>query len=71
MKPRLGPTCLRELDRVKKVKEVSGIFVRSPLDGGVGHILVLVFVATCRHLALRSGWVGEQASRHDAFFFRN
>ena len=52
----------------KKVKEASDIFVRSPLDGGVGHVLVLVFSATRRHLALRAAWVIERAGRHVVFF---
>ena len=26
-----------------------------------GRCLVMVFAATCRHLALRTAWVGEQA----------
>ena len=33
-------------------------FPRSPPDGGVGHVLVLVFAATRRHLERRAAWVG-------------
>ena len=43
-------------------------FPRSPLDGGVGHVLVLVFAATRRHLALRAARVIERAGRHVEFF---
>ena len=43
------------------------LFTRSPLEG-VSDVLVLVFAATRRHLALRAAWVGEGAARHVAFF---
>ena len=52
----------------KKVKEASAIFVRSPLDGGVSHVLVLVFAATRKQLALRAARVIEHAGRHVEFF---
>ena len=66
----LGPTCLRKRVRVKKkAKEASGIFVRSPLDGGVGHGLVLVFAALRRRLALRAPRIIEQGLRHVEFCF--
>ena len=45
----------------KKVKDASVV--------SAGHVLVLVFAAKCRHLALRAAWVGERASRH-VFFSR-
>ena len=53
----------------EKAKEASDIFVDSPLDGGVGHVLVLVLAATRRRLALRAaeGYL-EQAGRHVEFF---
>ena len=47
----------------KKVKDVSVM--------SAGHVLVLVFAAKRRHLALPAAWVGERAGRHVAFFSRN
>ena len=45
------------------------LFPQFTVDGvRVGHVLVLVFAATLRHLALRAAWVGERAGRHVAFF---
>ena len=32
-------------------------------------VLVMVFAAKRRHLALPAAWVGERAGRHVAFFF--
>ena len=45
----------------KKVKEAIGIFVRSPLDGGVGHVLVLVFAAIRKDSALPTNEQGDDA----------
>ena len=68
----LGPTCLRERVRVKKkAKNASVMFVFTSLtvDGArVGHVLVLVFAATRRHLALLAARIIERASRHVVFF---
>ena len=62
-------TCLRERVRVKKKeKNASVMFVLFPRDGGVGHVLVLVFAATRRQLALRAERVIERAGHHVEFF---
>ena len=47
----------------------SVFFHRYPRDGGVGHVLVLVFAATRKQLALRAAWVGEHAGPPCCFFF--
>ena len=44
------------------------VFTRFTLDGGVGHVLVLVFAAMRRHSALRApAWVIERAGGHVTF----
>ena len=51
-------------DTAKRVKEASAMlsFHCSPRDGGVSHVLVLVFAATRRNLALQSARVVEHAA---------
>ena len=54
--------------RSRPKHETNRHVYRSSLDGGVGHVLVLVFAATRRQLALRAARVIERAVRHVAFF---
>ena len=69
VKRNLGPTCLRERDHVKKkAKNASVVFGLFPRGGGVGHVLVLVFAATRRPLALHSARIIEQGVGHVVFF---
>ena len=45
------------------------VFARFTLDGSrAGHVLVLVFAATRRRLALRAARIIEQGAHHVAFF---
>ena len=64
--------CPRKEKGKKCKRHVRPLWVRFhpfPVDGArVGHVLVLVFAATRRHLALRASRIIERAVRHVEFF---